>query len=58
MTQTEYDVLQERLTEHLVTKKRTSQMVVRERDAYERAVLACKSVLNQFYLFHKEVDEE
>lgn len=50
MTYTEYENIQNDLSRHLdrIMRFGKYQMTRKERDAYERAVLACKSVLANY----------
>ena len=48
MTVEEYQQIQEALDKHLERYKRYSMDTNKQREVYERAVLACKSVLSRY----------
>ena len=48
MTTEEYEKIQAALDKHLERYKRYSRDTNKQREVYERAVLACKSVLSRY----------
>lgn len=48
MTIEEYQQIQEALDKHLERYKRYSMATNKQREVYEQAVLACKSVLSKY----------
>lgn len=57
MTSLEYERLQEELSQ-LLKSERYKWMTSREKDGFEKGVLACKSVLHSYHKYHKACESK